>query len=628
MSNQNPAEQRLAKTSRSGHQRLITYDDTGRELNPTSESDWDGWVGATDTRNFMLQNPLLDWLDRCGESKEFVPDSPDHRTDYVTFLFKKGQQFERTVVAHLQHLGIGEVRAVTGTEQCLGVRDLQAATNTYAAMSEGVEIIHQGVLRDPQNRCFGSPDLLIRSDILTLLFGNALSEQEATIPAPNLDIGVHYVVVDIKYTTLELTARGLLNSSRNNPAYKAQLHIYNRALGRLQGFVPPQSFLLGRGWKQTVNKQTLRGRSAMERLGPVPHNDNVRKQPVGALVHAAVDWLLRMRSHGDAWTIDPPSVDELRPNTNADNGRWATVSKDFATRTGDLTALPNFSVPQRIAAAAAGLTDWRDPAVNAASLGVTGPVTARVLDAVLDVNQTPANTPVRPAHVAAARDEWIDVPPLEFYVDFETVNNTDDDFAAFPQQNGQPLVFMVGCGHAEDNEWRFECFVADTLSEHAEADMMDQWISHMAETTSKIAPDTNPKLIHWSAAEPSMLESAYNSAVNRHGGAGSVWSTLRWFDLLTATIRKEPVVVHGALSFNLKAFANALHSLGLIETQWQTGPADGLGAMTGAWWCQHQIDVGEHQRLIDIDLMGEIRDYNEVDCRVMWEILSYLRANH
>ena len=30
----------------------------------------------------------------------------------------------------------------------------------------------------------------------------------------------------------------------------------------------------------------------------------------------------------------------------------------------------------------------------------------------------------------------------------------------------------------------------------------------------------------------------------------------------------------------------------------------------------------------DIDLMVEITEYNEVDCRVMWEILAYLRAHH
>ena len=632
MANRNSAGQQPATSNKNIGQRSITHDDNGQVLNPITKSAWDGWVAATDTRNFMLQNPLLDWLDRYGIAKGFKPDTPDPRTDYVSFLSDKGRQFKQAVVKHLQnHLqnqGIGTVQTVTGTKQRLDVHNLQAATDTYQAMCEGVDVIYRGVLRDPQHRCYGSPDLLIRRDVLESLFGDTLCGHEPATPAPNLDIDAHYVVVDIKYTTLDLTVDGSLSSSKNNPAYKAQLHIYNRALGRLQGFTPSQAFLLGRGWEQTIQKHTTRAASAMDRLGPVPHDDKIRKQPVGALVDAAVGWLLEMRGQGATWNVVPPTVDKLRPNMNTDIGRWTTATKALAARTGELTMLPNVRVSQRKKATASGLTDWRVPAVTASSLGVTGTVRVRELDAVLDVNRTPGTTPVRPAPIAAARGEWLAVPPLEFFVDFETVNNTDDDFSTFPKQNGHPLVFMVGCGHVENNKWRFECFVADTLSENAEAVMLDQWISHMAATTSRIAPGTNPKLIHWSNAEPLMLEFQHNSAVNRHKPAGSAWSSLNWFDLLKETIEKEPVVVNGAFSFKLKEFANALHALGLITTQWQAGLTDGLGAMVGAWWCQGQIDAGLHQRLIDVTLMEDIRVYNEVDCRVMWEILSYLRAKH
>ena len=61
--------------------------------------------------------------------------------------------------------------------------------------------------------------------------------------------------------------------------------------------------------------------------------------------------------------------------------------------------------------------------------------------------------------------------------------------------------------------------------------------------------------------------------------------------------------------------------------EWGEGPADGLGAMVGAWWC-----AGEAERqgtsLINVELMREIRDYNEVDCKVMMEIVRLLRREH
>ena len=176
MAYRNSAGQQPATSNKNIGQRSITHDDNGQVLNPTSQSDWDGWVAATDTRNFMLQNPLLDWLDRYGIAKGFKPDKPpDPRTDYVSFLSDKGRQFKQAVVKHLQDMSIGQVRTITGIKQRLDVHDLQAATNTYQAMCAGVAVIYRGVLRDPQHRCYGSPDLLIRSDVLESLFGDTAS---------------------------------------------------------------------------------------------------------------------------------------------------------------------------------------------------------------------------------------------------------------------------------------------------------------------------------------------------------------------------------------------------------------------------------------------------------------------
>jgi predicted RecB family nuclease len=86
-------------------------------------------------------------------------------------------------------------------------------------------------------------------------------------------------------------------------------------------------------------------------------------------------------------------------------------------------------------------------------------------------------------------------------------------------------------------------------------------------------------------------------------------------------------VVRGAVGFGLKAVAKALHQHGLIGTRWGDGPVDGLGAMVGAWWCAGE--AASHGRALhELDLMHEIRAYNEVDCRAMMEIVDYLRRNH
>ena len=174
---------------------------------------------------------------------------------------------------------------------------------------------------------------------------------------------------------------------------------------------------------------------------------------------------------------------------------------------------------------------------------------------------------MRPAHIGAARSEWIDVPPLEFYVDLETVNDIDDDSSAIPKRGGQRLVFMVGCGHLEDTEWRFECFVADQLAEPAGAVMIEQWLNHMDTVRDRLDPGSHPKVIHWSGHEVSSLTTAFNAVVKRHGSRANRWPAPRWFDFLQQVINKEPVVVKGAHGFGLKAITSSVHAQGLVKTR-------------------------------------------------------------
>lgn len=134
-----------------------------------------------------------------------------------------------------------------------------------------------------------------------------------------------------------------------------------------------------------------------------------------------------------------------------------------------------------------------------------------------------------------------------------------------------------------------------------------------------------PIVYHWSQAEVSTLNSAYNAATKRHPEKN--WPDPNWFDLLQDVMRSEPVVVRGCFGFGLKSVAKAMLEHGYIDSRWEDGPTDGLGAMVGAWWCDDAAHADE-ANLMDYDLMQEIVQYNEVDCRVMMEIIRYLRTNH
>ena len=53
----------------------LTTTDSSQRLVPTGAAGWSDWVSATASRNYVLGNALVDWLDLYGEQRGFVRDS-------------------------------------------------------------------------------------------------------------------------------------------------------------------------------------------------------------------------------------------------------------------------------------------------------------------------------------------------------------------------------------------------------------------------------------------------------------------------------------------------------------------------------------------------------------------------
>ncbi len=97
-----------------------------------------------------------------------------------------------------------------------------------------------------------------------------------------------------------------------------------------------------------------------------------------------------------------------------------------------------------------------------------------------------------------------------------------------------------------------------------------------------------------------------------------------WIDMCKI-FEKEPIVIKGSYRFKLKHIGNAFYKNGLIDTKWDDGAmSDGFRAMLEA------IKLYRSGEMMSIDhyLYKDIILYNEVDCRVIWEIVRYLRSNH
>ena len=586
----------------------LTVDADGRTVVPSTGEEWREWVSASSTRNYAIRDQLLDWLDLYGEKNGFRKDDEvpgyDPRTDFTEFIFRQGHAFERAVV---DYLGTLTTVAQVGAGDAADSRDVGKAEETFAAMQRGEPVIYQGVVRDAASRTYGSPDLLMRSDVLAELFPDAGVEDEPGAAAPDLGPEPwHYVVVDIKFTTLRLLVSGGIQSGGSSRAYKAQLYIYSRALGRLQGYAPQASYILGRSWRGPVDRKTVRGSTCMERLGRVPQDSTVaRGATLAGMADEAVEWVRRVRVEGMYWSVTPePSMPQLKPNMrNTSDSPWNSAKREIEAI---LSGNP-----------------WVEGADSIAGQAPRGQMVFWP-----EGEQAPETdfSSVSPTRVTAGGGAWRE-PGLAFYVDFETVSDLNDDFSRIPQRGGASMIFLIGCGHMEGRRWHYRSFLARELSVDAEGEVIDGWVAHMGEVKERLGRgDAEPLVFHWSPAEARLFETAYDSAVTRH--PGREWPSVRWFDFLGMVMRKEPVRIEGAKGLGLKAVARAMKRQRLIDSTWDDDSnLDGLGAMVGAFWA-----ADEARRLgvplEDVDLVREIVRYNEIDCKVMMEIIAHLRRFH
>ena len=127
----------------------LTHRDDGTAIAvPESHEDWQQWVSAGRTRNWMLDDPLIDWLRLYGKDRDYIPkqelDSYVEELDFLTFIFERGQEFE----AGIRRL-LGETYEVaTIAQDYREIASLSKAEETFSVMQRGVPVIYQGVLWD------------------------------------------------------------------------------------------------------------------------------------------------------------------------------------------------------------------------------------------------------------------------------------------------------------------------------------------------------------------------------------------------------------------------------------------------------------------------------------------------
>ncbi|AYV83533.1 MAG: hypothetical protein Hyperionvirus8_17 [Hyperionvirus sp.] len=584
------------------------------------------FVSATGIRNYMMNDPLLDWLDRyyvdlgfgdgvgSVEVKRERGVTNKKEREKLNILFENGNIFEKAVLSELQEKYKGEMVVVGKNWKDV---NRESFNKTVEYMRSGVPIIAQAVLFNDSNNSGGMADLLVRSDYLNKIFGREI------IDATDHERQVHYRVIDIKWSQLHLCANGkLIRNSDKISAYKGQLAIYNCALGNAQNYFPPSAYILGHGWKYEKHGDKFNGHSCFDLLGEIAFDGFDRE--VIARTAEAIKWIRDMRENGGKWKLVPPSVEQLYPNmSNSNDTPWGKVKEAIARAIQELTLLWMVGPKNRARGHKNGIFSWSQKECNAKSLGIEGKKIAPVLNKIIQINQS-ENKLLEPDVILNNDFDWQNAKELNFYVDFETVNGC---FLKKPtnvhnNHSESNIIFLIGMGFMDENsEWKFKNFRMRSLSLECEAEIIDAWMaaidSEIESLELREKRRGRARIFHWGNAEFVSI----NLANRRNNNKWSEWMNpekVMWIDFCKI-FQNEPIVVKGVFRFKLKDIAKSMYKLKMIQSTWDetSGISDGFVAM---------VNAIEYYSSNDRSIMTRIESYNETDCKVICEIVNFLRS--
>ncbi len=586
-------------------------------------TNWNEMISASSIRNYLLEDPLLDWLKYYSINnlndipKEKNPlynsnnfnKQNNSQLSFNNFIMEQGNLFEKIVFDKLKELNnISMVQVSYNNES----QSFEKYMETIDYMKQGIDIIYQGVLHDYKKKLYGVPDLLIRADKFNLIFNkNLILNNHKSL------IKYNYVIVDIKHSTIQLNCNQTFIKDINSiPAYKGQILIYNRILSNILGYEPKYGFILSKKINYTKNNILYSSDNFMENISVIDYKGLDKNYNI--ITNKAIDWLKRMRTLGHNWKLLPnPSVNELYPNMKNDkDDGYRNIKSDLANNINEITNIWWCSYKKRQLAHSKRVFSWDNKKFNAELIDIKDLKVATTLNNILKINKS-KNEILRTCDLINDNSWRYDNNIMEFYIDFETINSNLGQIDATDTHN---IIFMICIGWDNNNIWEHKSFMINRNDDNDELNM----ITNMWELIEQKMTEFNKsdyKFIHWSNAEITF----YNKFLSKHPFNTIQSNQFKSFDLYKLFLDNN-VVIKGCLNFSLKNVANAMHKNGLIETSWDKSSIcnNGLQAMYYAY------NLYKNNNYIDENnnIMKEIIKYNIIDCKVMYEMLLYLRNNY
>jgi hypothetical protein len=595
------------------------------------------WISASKTRNYLMDDPLIDYLEYNQiydindikdtdnyKKRKYSDFSQDYnKPTFKSTILNNGIEFEDKIIEDLKKKYPDKIVKILDISIYNEITKLKLKDPIYSYMTinminKGIPIIYQGVLHNKKNKSYGLPDMIIRADYINKIFHEKIDINMVKLKTTKQ---YPYYIIDIKNSNIHLSAKNDTILNYNGiKSYKGQITIYHQILSDIQKHDTEKSFIMASKWTRTKKNIIYQCYNPFDRLGIIDFASNDISYI--DLSSAAIEWNKLIRKPNNKLNCLEPNNYNLYPNMcNTTNEKFTKVKRFLATKNHEITDIWMCGPKHRTNAILNGCTKWSDNNLDSKILGFNGK-NANTLDLILKINKSKSNKlydKFYPNKIKSTLNGWRDRDKLSFYIDFETLNTTSfiqrnitDIEINHPNDND--IIFMIGIGYSFKNEWEYKCFTVDDLTNQSQIKIINNMTTYIKDISDNYYLDPlNVNIFHWSNFEPLIFRKTcfkYNI----------IMPIFKWTDILKM-FHEEPIIIKGALNFSLKSVGRALYELNMIKTIWleSDNVKNGLDAMFQAYMIYNNPDKTNFK----VE-MKSIQIYNEIDCKIMWEILNAL----
>jgi len=457
---------------------------------------------------------------------------------------------------------------------------------TKIQMRNNIDVIINPYFFEEKMGLYSNPTVIIKNHSIKKIFPNII------IDNTDCYILINRVIKNLKYIDL---GKNLSNNSINR-SYILKNNFDHYVLNKNQRNINYQSYIIGNKWHYTEDKKQIESEEENDfnKLGII----NFSHRETRKLIYKYNNWLEEIRYNDDKYVIFNDKSYTPNYSTN-EQSEWLDFKKSILEKKNDLVLIYGIGEKTKELFNKDKIFSWKDPNFlknikkDKYNLGINK---CNIIQNILELNKTekliyPLILPKETKMILKKND-------LEIYCDFETLNSF------LGKEN---LTYLIGMSYKyKDEEIKYEYFFAKKDNSESEKEIFDNFIDKINELEEKY--NCNSMVYCWSKAEVGFLRN-FNRKNNYK-------YFIHFTDLLEILKKNCILIKNNIYGFGLKHYVKSMYEHNMIKLNYKLECDSGDKSIISALNYYNKNNIDEYWNLIK---------YNEIDCTIMYEILTYIR---